>query len=267
MNQFINELSSNRVVRVALTAVLILLALFLLAKTWHTAFGRDVGDPYNTITVEGTGRSAAVPDTARITFTVMESAVNVADAQDAATKKTDAALNAVSEKGVADKDIKTVSYTVSPKYEYTQTPCYPGMMCPAVISSSPRIVGYDVSQTVEVKVRDTAKAGEVLEVLGSLGVQNISGPDFVVDDESGVKNEARAEAIEEARMKAKQLAKELGVRLGDVVSYSENGAYPMMYEAYGKGGGIMDADVRSAPSLPTGENETNVTVSVTYEIR
>ena len=265
MNQLMNELSNNRIIRVAFVAVLILLALFLLAKTWDTAFGRAPGDPLNTITVEGTGRSAAVPDVARITFTVMESASTVAAAQDGATKRNDAALNAVSEKGVDDKDIKTLSYNVSPRYEYAQNPCYPGMMCPP--ANSPRIVGYDVSQTIEVKVRDTAKAGEVLEALGALGVQNISGPDFIVDDESNVKNEARAEAIEEAREKAKDLARELGVSLGKVVSFSENGgAYPM-YDGYGKGGAVMNAEVRSAPSLPTGENETNVTVMVTYEIR
>jgi len=266
MNQLINELSANRTIRIASAAVLILLSLFLLAKTWDTAFGRSPSDPFNTITVEGTGRAAVVPDVARIIFTVTENASTVAAAQDSTTKRTDAALNAVSGAGVEDEDIKTLSYNVSPRYEYSQNPCYPGMVCPPV-SSNPRIVGYDVSQTIEVKVRDTSKAGEVLEKLGGLGVQNISGPDFVVDDESEVKNEARAEAIDEAREKAEQLARELGVRLGDVVSFSENGgAYPM-YDAYGKGGANMAMEARSAPSLPVGENETNITVMVTYEIR
>ncbi|MBU2158725.1 SIMPL domain-containing protein [Patescibacteria group bacterium] len=266
MNQLINELSSNKVIRAALAAVLIVLTLFLVAKTWHAVFDKGPNDYVNTITVEGTGRTAAIPDTARITFTVIESAANVADAQDAATKRTDDALDAISKMGVEDKDIKTLSYNVSPKYEYTQRPCAPGMMCAAYVSNSPRIVGYDVSQTIQVKVRDTARAGEALEALGSLGVQNISGPEFVVDDESSVKNEAREEAIQEARMKAKDLAKDLGVRLGKVVSYSEgNQGYPM-YDDYAKGGAMMNAEVRSAPSLPVGENETNVTVMVTYEI-
>src|ERR1044072_8399092 len=103
MNQIMNELSNNRTMRIAVTAVLVLLALFLLARTWDTAFGRAPNDPFNTITVPGTGRSAAVPDIARITFTVMESASTVPAAQDAATKRADAALNAVSEKAVEDE--------------------------------------------------------------------------------------------------------------------------------------------------------------------
>ncbi len=263
MNQLMNDLAGNRAVRIAGVAVLALLALFLLVKTWDTAFGRDISDPYNTITVEGTGTAAAIPDVARITFTVTESSANVADAQKAATEKTDAALAAVEGFEVEEKDIKTLSYTVSPKYEYPQTVCYGGM-CP---TGTPRIVGYDVSQTIQVKVRETAKAGDVLAALGGIGVQNISGPEFVVDDESTVSSEARAEAIEEARAKAKELAKELGVSLGKVVSFSENPqGYP--YEGYyGKGGVMMDAAAaQSAPRLPVGENETNVTVMITYEI-
>lgn len=265
MNQFISELTSNRTARLAAIAVLVLLALFLLVSTWDKAFGRDISDPYNTITVEGTGDAAMVPDTARITFTVMESAAEVAAAQEAATAKTDAALAALTDMSIEERDIKTLSYNVSPRYEYDRSVCYPGMACPP--TGSPRITGYDVSQTVEVKVRDTAKAGEVLAALGGIGVQNISGPEFVVDDETEVLAEARAEAIEEARAKAKELAKDLGVRLGKVVSFSESGAgYPKYYEAYGRGG-AGDAAVQAAPSLPVGENESEVTVMITYEIR
>lgn len=260
MNQFINELSSNRGVRLAGIAVLVLLALFLLVSTWDKAFGRDINDPYNTITVEGTGRSAMVPDTARITFTVTESAPEVATAQEAATTRTDAALAALEEMGIEERDIKTLSYSISPRYEYPQ-PCFGGFCAP----SSPRITGYDVSQTIEVKVRETANAGEVLASLGTLGVESVSGPEFVVDDETEVKNEARAQAIEEARAKAKELASELNVRLGDVVSFSEIMPGDPYY-GYGKGG-MMDAVAQSAPTLPTGENETEITVMITYEIR
>lgn len=136
-----------------------------------------------------------------------------------------------------------------------------------MVSGTPKIVGYDVSQTVEVKVRDTAKAGEVLAALGSEGVQNISGPEFTVDDEDKVKAEAREKAIAEARTKAKKLASELGVRLGHVVSYSEGGNYPQPMYAMGGKALSMDARVESVPTLPTGENKTSVTVMVTYEIR
>ena len=257
---------ANKNVRYTVLSVLVLLSLFLAAATWDALFGRDQFEPTNVVTVEGTGEVSLVPDVAQITFSVTESASSVKAAQDAATKKTDSAIEAIKGLGVDDKDVKTLSYNVSPKYEYN-TPCGPGMACPAVVSGSPRIVGYDVSQTIEVRVKDTAKASDVLAALGQIGVQNIYGPNFMVDDEDAARAEARGKAIEEARAKAKVLAKQLGVSLGDVVSYSEGGMYPqpMMYSAVAKGG-MMDARVESAPSLPVGENETSVTVTITYEI-
>jgi uncharacterized protein YggE len=268
MNESFAEtfLKATKPVRFAAVAALGILALFLLALTIN-AFG-NLGrseNPYmNTITVEGTGKAASIPNVAVIDFSISETATAVADAQTKATTKTDAALAALDKLGIDKKDVKTIAYNVSPEYEYPQ-PCYSGV-CP-MVSRNPKITGYQVSQTVEVKVRDTAKAGDVLQGLGNLGVQNISGPNFMVDEQDAIKNDARKEAIDNAKAKANALASQLGVSLGKVVSFNENGGPYPMYESYVKGGVAMDAAVASAPSLPTGESETSVTVSITYEIR
>ena len=257
----------SKPVRISAACALGLLALFLFVKTLDIV-ARGIGHsdvyPSNVITVEGTGEATAIPNIATITFSVTESGTVVGEAQTKATAKMDKALAFLKDSGVEEKDIKTTSYNVYPKYE-NQPPCYGGV-CP---SYNPRITGYEISQSIEVKVRDTAKAGDVLQGLGSAGVQNISGPNFALDDEDSVKSEARANAIKEARAKAEVLAKQLGVRLGKVVSFYENtGGYPMMYEkAYG---GAMDAAMTNeapAPSLPVGENESSVSVSITYEIK
>ncbi|HEX2792178.1 MAG TPA: SIMPL domain-containing protein [Candidatus Paceibacterota bacterium] len=264
MNQFLTELQGNRAIRLALLAVFVLLALFLLVMAWKTAFGYTAGEPYNTITVEGTGEAVAVPDIAQITFTVTESSANVAEAQEAATAKTDEALEYLTSQGIEANDVKTQYYNVSPRYTYDSVACGYGMPCPP---QAPRITGYDVSQSIQVKVRDIAKAGDILGGLGSIGVQNISGPNFIVDDEDAVRAEAREAAIDEAREKARALSSQLGVRLGKVMSFYENtGAYPM-YSGYEARGGAMDAMPQSAPTLPVGENETSVSVSITYEIK
>ncbi len=265
MNESFAEtfLRASRSVRYAATAALLALALFLaaIAITAWANVGKSENPYMNTITVEGTGTGTSIPDLAVVTFSVTENASTVAAAQTAATGKTDAALAAVEALGVEEKDVKTISYNVYPKYD--NPACYSGY-CP---STNPKIIGYEVSQTVEVKVRDTAKAGSVLEALGSLGVQNISGPSFTVDEEDEIRNVAREEAITEAKAKAKALADQLGVRLGKVVSFYENPGYMPYYGYEGKGGMMMDAAVESAPSLPTGEQETTVSVSITYEIK
>ncbi|MEK9160736.1 MAG: SIMPL domain-containing protein [Patescibacteria group bacterium] len=262
-----DQLASSKAFRMTAVAVLGFLALFLLVKTVDLlvyGVGRSDVYPAKTISVEGTGEARMIPDIAQITYSVTEQGATVSEAQDKATTKMDAALAAVEALGVEEKDVKTVGYNVYPRYEYQQS-CYSGI-CPPV-TSSPRIIGYEVSQSIELKVRDTSKAGEVLQALGTTGVQNISGPNFVVDDTDAVSAEARELAIVEAKEKAKRLAKDLGVSLGNVVSFSESSGYYPMYDSYyGKGAGMEEA-MMSAPSLPVGEEETTITVYIVYEIR
>jgi len=263
-NQFIQYITSDKGIRAAFFAVLAFLALFL-----ATAFIGGLQDldsnqdmVARSVTIEGTGKVTAMPNIARISFTVSETAKEVKDAQEKVTTRVTDALAYLDQQGVDEKDIKTTSYSVYPKYEYPG--CSYGNCGPAVLT------GYEVSQSFEVKVRDTAKAGDVLQGLGSQNVQNISGPNFGIDDIEVIRAEAREKAVADARAKAKELGKNLHVHLGDVVGFYENTyAYPMydtkvmtMSAAEGMGG-----DMHMAPSLPTGENEYSVTVSVTYEIK
>lgn len=262
---FFEQLASSQAFRLSAVAAVALLALFLLVKSADAlmSFGNSDQYPARTITVEGTGKATAIPNIAQITFTVTEQGTTVTEAQKEVKERTNNAIDAMKMLNIEEKDIKTLSYNVSPRYEYQQ-PCYSGI-CPPV-ESSPRIIGYEVSQTIEVKVRDTEKTAGVLQDLGDLGVQGISGPNFVVEEEDSVHAQARDEAIAEARENAKKLAQELGVSLGKVVSFSEN--QPYYYDGYAKGGVAMDmAENASAPAIPVGENESSVTVMVTYEIR
>lgn len=256
-------LSATRGVRYAAVAALSILALFLLAKT--VAVMSDIGhtNPSSvaSITVTGTGKASVAPNVATISFTVQENASTVAAAQDSATKRTDNALAAIKKLGIDDKDVQTSGYNVNPQYE--TKPCAPGTYCP---QDTTKITGYQVSQSITVKVRDTAKAGDVLAALGSVGVQVVSGPNFMVDDPSAVQADARGKAITDARTKAEVLAKQLGVHLGKVVGFSENGG-AIPYYAQTKSAGMDAAAGPVAPTLPVGTSETNVTVTVVYEIQ
>ncbi len=105
-----------------------------------------------------------------------------------------------------------------------------------------------------------------MQSLGSTGVSNLNGPNFAVDNEDGLKAQARKEAIDDAKSKAEVLAKDLGVSLVKIVSFSDsNAGYPIMYANSAK----MDA-VAAAPApaeLPKGENTISSDVTITYEIR
>jgi uncharacterized protein len=217
----------------------------------------------NVITVEGQGKVAAKPDIATVSFTISEDSVTASAAQDTATKKSNVALAVLKDLGIDEKkDVKTTSYNISPKYAYA-APCY-GAYCPPY---EQRVTGYTVSQTVEVKIRDTGKVGDVLAKLGDAGVSNVYGPNFTIENEDGVRADARKQAIDEARAKAKVLAKDLGVRLVRVVSFSEGGG-SMPFYGYGAGGAMMaDSATKAAPQIPVGENEISVDVSISYEVR
>lgn len=268
MNSIFSDVDRNRAAKILLV-IGVLVALFLVGKAWNEFrvagfIGRD-GVVQSTITVEGRGEVVTKPDIANFSFTVIEEGKTVAEAQKKNTEKMNQALALIKDGGVDEKDVKTTGYNINPKYEYQN--CPPFSACPV---RDPQIIGYQVSQNVEVKVRDIEKSGALLSGVGSAGVQNISGLFFSVDDEEGYREQARAEAIEKAEEKAKQLARDLDVRLVRVISFSEYpGAYPVSYYGYGKGGVGMDAAVPQAAnvSVPTGENEIVSQVNITYEIR
>ncbi|MFA6458936.1 MAG: SIMPL domain-containing protein [Candidatus Paceibacterota bacterium] len=227
----------------------------------------------NSISVNGKGEVMATPDIATFSFSVTETAKTVTEAQTAATAKSAAALKAVRDAGIKDKDIQTISYTINPHYEYQEGVC-PAVMSPYSSVSPCRpgksvLTGYDVSQTILVKIRELDKAGTIFSSIGALGVQNVNGLDFSVDKPEAVKAQARALAITDAKTKANELAKQLGVKIIRITSYYENGdqAYPM----YGRGGSDMKLEVASmaapAPELPAGEQKMTSNVTITYEIK
>jgi uncharacterized protein YggE len=268
MGSFLDDVQKKRLVSGVFT-VLVLLAVFLAVESLNAIKSSSyIGKgtyPANVISVSGTGEVMATPDVASFSFSVTEEAKTVKDAQDAATAKTNSAIDALKASGIDEKDIKTTDYSSYPKYEYSGGYCTNGY-CPA---GKQTLTGYEVSQTITVKVRKTDTAGDVLTKIGGLNVANISGLSFVVDDMDAVQAQARDKAVADAKAKASALAKSLGVKLDKIVNFYETGDYPTPV-AYG--GVAMDAKVMSneaatPPQLPTGENKIVSNVTITYEIR
>ena len=245
------------------------LALFLLVATIKVLKEyRFVGSGVtatNTISVSGNGEVFAVPDIATFSVTVQEEAKEVKPAQDEATKKSNDIIAYLKSEGIDEKDIQTTDYSVYPQYDYMQSACREGY-CPG---GKQVLRGYQVSMTLTVKVRDTEKAGELLSGAGSRGVSQVSGLSFTIDDEDALQAEAREKAIEEAGGKAEELADQLGVSIVRVVGFSEDGSYPPMPYAYGRGGDVMMAmeSKAAAPEIPTGQNKIISNVNISYEIR
>lgn len=223
----------------------------------------------NTVSVSGEGEVFAAPDIANISFTIRAEAKKVADAQDQVSTKVKAALSMIRKEGVADKDIKTQNYSSYPKYEWQEgTASCMSLDCPPYRPGKQVIVGYEVSQTVTIKVRNLEKVNTLVDGLATAGVTEMQGPNFAIDKEDDLKDEARKIAIDKARAKAEVLAKDLGVDLVRVVSFSEGGYYPMYSRAMSVEAKYdMAGSAVPAPELPQGENSITSSVTITYEIR
>ncbi len=261
-----DTLSTNPRFRNILIALMALLVLFVAIKIIRESKELSyVGKPQNMqnmITVSGKGEVIATPDVASFSFTVSEEAPVVSDAQKSATEKTNAILSYIKKSDVADKDIKTVSYTIYPRYDYQNSTYYvPGKQV---------LAGYVVSQTIEVKVRKMESAGAILTGIGEFGADNISGLTFTVDKQEDLARDARDKAITDARDQAKKLANALGVSLGSITSFYESSPYQPMY--YGREVMAMDTmsssgGAKIAPQLPAGESKITSNVTITYEIK
>lgn len=270
-----NLLSDPRIRTLAAAVLGVLVFYFAAAGIAELKSIRYIGSGVtatNTITVSGEGEVSAVPDTATFSVTIQETATDVEVAQTTATKKSNDIVAYLKGEGIDAKDIKTADYSIYPQYEYSRSVCPAAsdgvVYCPP---GKQTLSGYQVSQTITVKVRDTEKAGALLSGVGSKGASSVSGLSFTIDDQDALEAEARGKAIDSAREKAEVLAKQLDVSLVRVVGFSENGNYPTYYakaefatlasDAMGRGGAAP------APELPTGENKITSNVSVTYEVR
>jgi uncharacterized protein YggE len=242
-------------------ATIALLALTMAVteyKSWNRVNGQMA-----TITVTGEGEVTAVPDIATVTFTVRETAKTVPEAQKLVEAKVKAALASMKALGVSEKDTKTVSYMVNPKYETQMIYCIT-VPCP---QGKTTIVGYDVANTISVKVRKVDTAGDVLGAIGKANITEISGPDFTVDDMDKVQAQAKELAIKKAQEKAKATASALGVSLGTISQFNDDGGYqPVLYRAEAMMISKVAGAASDSVSVPQGENVIKSRVTITYTL-
>ncbi len=217
----------------------------------------------STISVTGEGKANLVPDIATFSFTVSADGLTASEAQSLVTPKMNAILAALKELGVEDKDINTSDYSLWPKYRYENIACSPSYCPPSKQVED----GFTANHNVTVKIRNRDIANLAIGAAGDKGATNISNLVFTVDDPSKLLMEARKVAIEDAKAQAKELAKSLDVKLVRITGfYEESGGYPRPYAAYG-GKSVEMTTMDSAPNIPIGEQETDVRVTVTFEIR
>ncbi|MFI5164642.1 MAG: SIMPL domain-containing protein [Bacteroidia bacterium] len=237
--------------------IIILILLICFAVKIFNSDGRsDKNANQNTIVVSGKGELTVKPDIATVSFSVMEENLDVSKSSDAVNTKIGTIVNTLKADGVAEADIKTTGYNINPRYDFISSAGSP-------FGGKQVLAGYDVTDSIEVKIRDLSKSGKIVSDLGSLGITDMSGLTFTEDKYDDLVKQARDKAIADARTQAEGLARSLGVHLDKIVGYSEGNPMPIYYAA--SAAPMMQGKTQAV--LPTGVNTITSNVTITYEIR
>lgn len=250
------KIDSRKIFWVLMNVGLLVLIVFLVYGLKALARYSSSLGPARVIYVSAEGKAVAVPDIAKVSFAVVSEGVSPAEIQKENTEKMNNALRLVKEQGIEEKDIKTTQYSLSPRYEYDEKRKWSF------------IVGYELRQSVELKIRNFSKISPILAGLPELGINEIGQLQFDVDSPDEYQNQARKEAFAKARVKAESMAEQNGTRIRRVVTFSESFGYwppPTPFAAKeGFGGGL---EAVPQPIIEPGTQEVTAQVNVTYEIR
>ena len=228
-----------------------LLAAFAMTAAPATALAQAAPASDGTLlSVSSRAEARKAPDIATFSAGVVTQAADGNAALRQNAEQMNRVLAAIKAAGVADKDVQTSGISLNPQYRYEE-------------NQPPRITGYQASNTVNVKLREVAKMGKVLDALVASGANQVNGPSFGIDEPEPLYDQARADALKAARARAETYAKALGVRVRRIVSISEGGGFrppmPMMKAM------AMDARAESAPVAP-GETTLSANLDVVFEL-
>jgi uncharacterized protein YggE len=218
-----------------------------LALAYTLAVPAWAADPH-TMAMTGHGEVRGAPDMAQVTAGVTATAPTAAQALAANSSRMKGVFAALAKLGVAEKNIQTTNFFVSPQYTNGDN------------NASRRLTGYQVNNDVTVRLEDVGKLGGALDALVAAGANQINGVSFSIQNDAPLLEKARTQAIADARARAETYAKAAGVTLGPILSVSEGGGEAPPRPMYRLA--AMAAETRIAP----GEQSVAADVSVVWEI-
>ncbi len=240
--------------RRSITPVLFALSLALgaavVAHAQTSAPAVGIAADATLLNVSAQAEASRVPDVATLSAGVVTQAADGNAAMRQNAEQMARVVAAIRKAGIAERDVQTSGINLNPQYRYAE-------------NEAPRITGYQASNTVNVKVRDIARLGQVLDALAAQGANQINGPSFQIDDPEPVQDEARVAALKKAQARAETYARSLGLRVRRIVSISEGGGggfHPVPVMAMAK------ADRLESTPVSPGETTLSVSLDVVFEL-
>lgn len=205
----------------------------------------------NTITVSGSSRVTLVPDRFSFTVGVQTSAPTVDAAVNENNERVSRVIAALKAAGAKSEEIQTSGFSIYPQQDFTQ-------------GQLPRLLGYQVNNSVTVRKKEIATASKLLQVAIGAGVNTASGLNFEVSDPARGREQGLKAAFEDARAKAMLLAQAAGRTLGRAAIISEPTAEVEVPRPMPRGVMAMKAEQVSQVPVETGTQEVGFTLTVVF---
>jgi uncharacterized protein YggE len=199
------------------------------------------------VTVVGHGEAKGTPDTASVQIGVETQAGTAKDALAQNNAQAQAIVQKLKDLGVAEKDIQTSNFNISPNYG----------------SDGRQVEGYRVSNSVTVTIRNLGQAGALLDQVVQAGANSVYGINFSVENPETLLEQARKAAIENAKARASQLASSAGASVGEVLVINENPSAPPPIPM----ARAAAADAAGSVPVQPGEQSFAVDVQVTFGLK
>ena len=219
-----------------------------------------IGDAQDAgIWVNGVGIVSAAPDLVEMNLGVVATADTVSEARQSGAEAMTAVIGYLVGSGVATSDIRTQHISIQPQYDWQER------IEEGIRRNERVLTGYQVSNTVQVLVRELDRASELLDGAVAAGgdLIRVNGITFTIEDTSELAKQARELAVEDALTRAVELAAYSGVTLGPLVFLSEVSTQPVFAERV-FAAAVSDSSV-STPISP-GEQEVRITVRAVFDI-
>jgi len=168
--------------------------------------GHEVDERW--VSVKGLGVAESAPDLAILRLGVISTAKTAQFATASNNRSMEKILENLEREGIEEKDIETTNFNLTPQREYRK-------------NLPPLIVGFQVSNTLMVKIHDLDKVGEVMQAAIEAGGNNFQSLEFTISDPSEQKDEARRRAVKDAVSRAETLTEPLDAEVGQPITIQE----------------------------------------------
>ncbi|MEX2608990.1 MAG: SIMPL domain-containing protein [Gemmatimonadota bacterium] len=211
-----------------------------------------------TVSVNATATVERAPDEAVLNVAVVTEAETAGQAASANADRMAAVVATLRELGLENRDIRTTSYNLSPRYARTQ---------PREGQTAPMIVGYTATNNVSITVDSIPRVGPVIDAVVRDGANRVDGIFFRISEPEPLHMEAVRRAVARARAEAEVLASAAGERLGRVLTITTSGyTAPPPRPMYNMDMVRMESAQAAPTPIEGGEQSVSASVSMVFEL-